>query len=180
VNWLWWAPLGAAVLHIGEEFVYPGGFASWDREFRPAIRSSITPGLHLFVNALLLLACVSVGISGMPGAAIVVSGLRFRSVVPASLSVAGWLALAALLFSNAVFHLVGTYQTKRLSPGVRTGLLLYVPLALVGYWHFMHAGQASAIAAASSASLGGSYHLWASLAHRWRSRRHKEAGPPLS
>jgi hypothetical protein len=28
VSWLWWAPLGAAALHIGEEFVYPGGFAS--------------------------------------------------------------------------------------------------------------------------------------------------------
>ena len=172
VGWLWWAPLGAAVLHIGEEFVYPGGFASWDREYRPSIRSSITPGLHMFVNALLLVACVSVGISGMPGAGMVVGGVRLRSAVPASLSVPGWLAPVALLFSNAVFHLVGTYQMKRLSPGVRTGLLLYVPLALVGYWHFIRAGQVSVIAAAVSASLGGSYHLWASLAHRWRSRSH--------
>jgi len=172
VGWLWWAPLGAAVLHIGEEFVYPGGFASWNREYRSSIRSSITTGLHMFVNALLLVACVSVGISGMPGAGMVVGGVRLRSAVPASLSVPGWLAPVALLFSNAVFHLVGTYQTKRLSPGVRTGLLLYVPLALVGYWHFIRAGQVSVIAAAVSASLGGSYHLWASLAHRWRSRSH--------
>lgn len=104
MSWLWWAPLGAAALHIGEEFVYPGGFASWDREYRPAIRSSITPRLHLVVNVLLLAACTSVGISGMPGAAIVVAGLRLRPVVPASLAVPGWLALAALLFSNAVFH----------------------------------------------------------------------------
>ena len=170
-GWLWWAPFGAAVLHIGEEFVYPGGFASWDREYRPSFRNSITPGLHFVVNALFLVVCASVAISGMPGAAIVVAGLRLRSAVPASLSVPGWLALAALLFSNAVFHAVGTYRTKRLSPGVRTGVLLYVPLALVGYWHFIRAGQVSAVAAGVSASLGGSYHLWASLAHRWRSRR---------
>jgi hypothetical protein len=81
--------------------------------------------------------------------------------------------LAALLFSNAIFHLVGTYQTKRISPGVRTGVLLYVPLAVFGYWHFIRAGQVSLVAAGASALLGGSYHLWAAWAHRWRSRRHE-------
>ena len=123
------------------------------------------------MNALLLAACATVGISGMPGAAIVVGGLRLRSAVPASLSVPGWLTLAALLFSNAVFHLVGTLQTKRMSPGVRTGVLLYMPLALVGYRHFTRAGEVSAVAAVVAASLGGSYHLWAAWAHRWRSQR---------
>jgi len=169
--WLWWAPLGAAVLHIGEEFVYPGGFASWDREYRPSIRSSITAGLHWIVNALLLAACVSVGVSGMPGGAIVVGGVRFRSAVPASLSVIGWLVLGALLFSNAIFHVVGSYRTAKISPGVRTGLLLYIPLAVFGYWHFLHANRVSGAAAGVAALLGGSYHLWASLAHRWRARQ---------
>ena len=134
----------------------------------PSVAGSID---YLVVNALLLAACVTVGISGMPGSAIVVCGLGLRSPIPASLSVPAWLALAALLFSNAVFHLVGTYQTKRLSPGVRTGLLLYVPLALVGYGHFLRTGQVSAIEAAAAALLGGSYHLWASLAHTWRARQ---------
>jgi protein-S-isoprenylcysteine O-methyltransferase Ste14 len=173
VNWLWWAPLGAATLHIGEEFVYPGGFAAWDRDYRPSIRNSITPRLHFIVNALLLAACATVGSSGMPGAALAVGGLRLRSAVPGSLSVPAWLALTALLFSNAIFHLVGTYQTKRISPGVRTGVLLYVPLAVFGYWHFIRAGQVSPVAAGASALLGGSYHLWAAWAHRWRSRRHE-------
>ena len=171
MNWLWWAPLGSAALHIGEEFIYPGGFASWDREYRPSIRSSITARLHFVVNALLLLACASVGISGMPGGAITLGGLRFRSFIPASLAVPAWLALAALLFSNAVFHLVGTYQTNRVSPGVRTGVFLYMPLTIVGYWHFLHTGQAGAVVAGVSALVGGSYHLWASLAHKWRTRR---------
>ena len=170
MSWLWWAPLGAAALHVGEEFVHPGGFASWDREYRPAIRNSITPRLHLVVNALLLAACASVGLAGMPEAAKVAGGLRLRSVIPPSLSVPAWLALTALLFSNAMFHVIGTYQTKRVSPGVRTGVVLYVPLALFGYWHFIETGQASIVAASISAILGGSYHLWAALAHRWRSR----------
>ena len=52
--WVWWAPLAAAGLHIAEEFVWPGGFGDWDRAYRPAIRQSITPGLHVVVNVLLL------------------------------------------------------------------------------------------------------------------------------
>ena len=170
VNWLWWAPLGAAALHIVEEFVYPGGFAAWDRAYRPTIRDSITPRLHIIVNALLLAVCATVGISGMPGAAIAVGGLRLGSSVPASLAVPAWLALAALLFSNAIFHVVGTFQTKRISPGVRTGVLLYMPLAVFGTWHFIRAGEVSPLAAVASARVGGSYHLWAAWAHRWRSR----------
>jgi uncharacterized protein with HXXEE motif len=170
-SWLWWAPLGAAALHIGEEFVYPGGFASWDRAYRPSIRNSITPRMHVVVNALLLVACASVGISGMPGGVVGVGGQRLGSVIPASLAVPGWLALAALLFSNAVFHVVGTCATKRISPGVRTGVLLYVPLALFGYWHFLRAGDVSVVMAGAATAVGGSYHLWAALAHRWRSRR---------
>jgi uncharacterized protein with HXXEE motif len=170
VGWLWWAPLVAAALHIGEEFVYPGGFAEWDRAYRPEIRASITSGLHLVVNALFLFGCAMVGISGAPGGAVVVAGLRFRSAIPESLAVPAWLALAALLFSNAVFHLVGSFQTRRISPGVRTGLLLYMPLALIGYWYFLRTDQVSVGAAIVSAAVGGSYHLWAAMAHRWRAR----------
>lgn len=43
---LWWGPLVAAVLHILEEFVYPGGFAQWDRLYRPQIAGSITSRLR--------------------------------------------------------------------------------------------------------------------------------------
>ena len=154
VSWLWWAPLGAAALHIGEEFVYPGGFATWDRKYRPGVRTSITPMLHFYANALLLLACVAVGASGAPDGVVVVGGIRFRSVIPGSLSAAAWLTLAAVLFSNTVFHLIGTFQTRRVSPGVRTGVVLYVPLALVGYWYFLHTGHVSFVAAALSALVG--------------------------
>jgi hypothetical protein len=133
----------------------------------------MTPRFHVIVNALLLAICATVAISGMPGGVLDFGGARFRSAIPRSLAVPAWLALAALLFSNAIFHVVGTLQTKRVSPGVRTGLLLYVPLALAGYWYFLRSRQVSAGAAFLAAIVGGSYHLWAAYAHRWRARERR-------
>ena len=160
MTWLWWAPLGAAVFHMVEEFVYPGGFARWDRSYRPAIRSSITPRLHVVINVALLLACAQVGFLG---------GETDREV--RGIGVFAWLALAALLFSNALFHVVGTVRTRTRSPGVITGVLLYLPMAFVGYWHFVRGGEASLLTATVAAMLGGSYHFWAGWLHRMRARR---------
>ena len=173
MEWLWWAPLLAAVAHIVEEFVYPGGFADWDRAYRPEIRNSITPRLHLIVNTALILACINVGIAGTTGGAVSLGGVRIGSMTPPQYAVAGWLALAALLFSNAIFHIVGTVQTGRVSPGVRTGLLLYVPLTVYGYWHFLSSGLVSFGVAVFVGLLGGSYHFWASMLHAVRARHSK-------
>jgi hypothetical protein len=157
--WLWWAPLAAASLHIVEEFVFPGGFADWDRRYRPAIRASITPRLHVVVNGALLVLCLQLGLLG-------VSDDAEARAIGAAL----WLAVAALLFSNAIFHIVGTVRTKTRSPGVVTGVLLYVPLAIVGYWQFLIGGLASVWVAALAAAVGGTYHLWAGMLHRARAR----------
>jgi len=171
MTWLWWAPLVAATLHILEEFVYPGGFAEWDRAYRPEIARSITWRLHVVVNGLLLAACATVGAAGMPDGVVEIGGLRFRSAVPATLAAPAWLALVALLASNGVFHLVGSVRTHRLAPGVRTGVLLYMPLAVAGFGYFLGTGRVSVMAACLSALVGGSYHLWASMGHHWRSGR---------
>ncbi len=85
--------------------------------------------------------------------------------------VAAWLTLAALLFSNAIFHLVGAAQTRRYSPGMITGLLLYMPNAVIGYMHFLRGGRATAGTAIVAALLGGSYHFIAFANHRRRSQR---------
>lgn len=174
MNWIWWAPLPAVLAHIFEEFVYPGGFAAWDRECRPKFRNSITPRLHVVINAALVFACLSVGLAGIPGGTVNVGPIRFRSIIPAGYAVAGWLALAALLFSNALFHIVGTVRTRRISPGVRTGLLLYVPLAIVGFWHFLHSDLVPVSTSILAALFGGSYHFWASRLHAARAR-HSES-----
>jgi hypothetical protein len=60
MNWLYWAPFGAASLHILEEFVYPGGFAAWDRRYRPDFSHTITGRFHVIINGLLLVACYDV------------------------------------------------------------------------------------------------------------------------
>jgi hypothetical protein len=150
---MYWWPLGAVVLHIVEEFVFPGGFADWDRSYRPQVRSSITPRFHLVVNAVLVLACLAVGWIG-----------------PSPRGVAAWLTIAALLGTNAVFHVVGSFQTRRYSPGVVTGVLLYVPLAIYGFVYFLRTGQASLPTALAALAIGGSYHLWSSLAHAQRAK----------
>lgn len=160
MTWLWWAPLVAVTLHITEEFVFPGGFAAWDRSYRPAIRKSITPRLHIIINGALLLVCVQVGLLG--GAA---------EVEAQAAGVVLWLAIAALLSSNAVFHGVGTARTKRYSPGLVTAAALYVPLTVLGYWHFLRSGRVSLLTAAVAALVGGSYHFWAALLHQARARR---------
>jgi hypothetical protein len=128
INWLYWAPFGAASLHIVEEFVYPGGFADWDRRYRPGFRKTITPRFHVIVNGLLLVACYDVW------------ALRSSPI-----GVAAWLAVTTLLFANAVWHVAGSVKTRSYSPGALTGLLLYVPLTVYGYAHFLSAGQTSVL-----------------------------------
>ena len=156
---LFWWPLAAAILHIVEEFVFPGGFAAWDRTYRPAYRASITPRLHVIMNGLLILACVSVGTNGAT-----------------PYGVSAWLTLAALLASNAVFHVVGAIKTRAYSPGMATGLLLYIPMAVYGFSHFLTTKQASVGTAVAATALGGSYHLWSAMAH---ARRARNAAVPI-
>ncbi len=160
MRWIWWAPLAAAGMHIVEEFFYPGGFADWDRAYRPAYKASITRRLHFVVNGALLLLCVQVWALA-----------PLERTAARGLAVGMWLAAAALLFSNAVFHVVGTIRSGQRSPGVVTGTLLYVPLALFGYWHFLTTGEIPLLGAVVAAAVGGSYHLWARLAHVARAGR---------
>ena len=170
MKWLWWAPLFAVTLHITEEFFWPGGFADWDRAYRPQIRQSITPRLHVIVNLLLIAFCMNVGLTGLGKAGTVIGGEHLRSGISSNYAGASWIALAALLFSNAIFHFVGTIQTGRYSPGLVTGILLYIPLAIFGCWYFVNGSQVSFGTALVAAALGGSYHLWARMLHALRAR----------
>src|SRR6185503_17328415 len=97
------------------------------------------------MNGLLLLACLSLALNK-----------------PSDTLVAAWLSVSALLASNAVWHIVGALRTRRYSPGVVTGTLLYIPMALHGFAHFTGSRQASVPTALVVAALiGGSYHWWA-------------------
>jgi hypothetical protein len=153
MNVFFWAPMGAAALHMTEEFFIPGGFAAWDRRYRPAISASITPRFHIIINGLLLLLCYDVGATG---------GTPF--------GVALWLGVTALFFSNAIWHVVGAIRTRSYSPGLITGLLLYVPLTVYGYVHLLRSGQAPVTTAILAFAVGASYQFWATAIHRLRTR----------
>jgi hypothetical protein len=152
-DWLPWAPLLAACCHICEEFVWPGGFVEWYRRYRPNA-SRITPRMLVLVNVALLAACVN-----------------YALVAQTTLGVICLLGISALLCSNGLWHVWASVKTHTVSPGVVTGLLLYVPLMIVEFDFYLRAGRVTLWSAAAAALIGGSYHVWSALYHRGGARR---------
>ncbi|HEY1583425.1 MAG TPA: HXXEE domain-containing protein [Chthoniobacterales bacterium] len=150
---LFWLPFCFAALHIFEEFAWPGGFAAWYTAYRPYVAGSLTTRFLILGNALLLVVTFLLGWMGP-------SWSRGLSL---------WLILAALLAANGLFHLRGVIALRRYSPGVVSGVLLYLPLCVWGYWHFIASGEASWQFAAISFMIGASYQLWTDFNHRRRS-----------
>ncbi len=150
-----WSLPAAAVTHIFEEFVFPGGFKAWWQAYRPGTAGSVSTRFLVIINAALLFLCANVA-------------LAVRS--PRGNGVAAWLTVAALLFSNAIFHIIGAFQTGRYSPGMVSGVVLYMPLAVAGYYWFLRTGRASSGTATITALIGGSYHFIAFANHRRRTR----------
>jgi len=142
-----WAPLVAASLHISEEFFVPGGFPAWYRRYRTD-PSRITRRFLVIVNAALLVACCNIALLGRT-----------------PLGVAYWLTIAALLCSNGCWHAWASYKSHAYSPGVVTGLGVYVPLAAYGYSQFARSGATSIGTAAVACIIGGSYQLWSAAYH---------------
>jgi hypothetical protein len=149
-----WAPVVAASAHIFEEFAFPGGFSDWYRRYKPDAAVSFTPAFALGVNALFVLACLA---------------LPWLGSSPRGIAL--WLTLAALLVANACFHILGTIRTHSYSPGIITALVLFIPLAVYGYVHFLQSRQASVGTALSAVLLGGSFNFISAALHRRRARR---------
>lgn len=148
MDWLPWAPLAAACIHMTEEFVYPGGFAAWYRQYR-ANASRITTRFLIIINIALLVVCCDLGLLGRT-----------------TWGVAYWLLIVALLCSNGCWHAWATYKLHGYSPGVITGVAIYVPLAIYGYATFVRSGAASLRTAVLAAVLGSSYQIWSAAYHK--------------
>jgi hypothetical protein len=144
-DWLPWGLLSAVVLHISEEFIFPGGFAVWYRRYR-IDPSRVTPRFLIIVNALLITVCVNIALLGRTGVGVIY-----------------WLIIAAMLCSNGIWHVWASYKSRSYSPGMITGVVIYIPLALYGYRQFVHSGEASVRGALVAAIVGGSYQLWDAL-----------------
>lgn len=146
-----WLPLGAVTLHMIEEFVWPGGFGDWFRRYRPERARSVTTAFLFWINALLVAMALLVALLG--------EGRR---------GVAFWLVVASIGAANGVFHLWASYRSRSYSPGLVTGLVVYVPLALYGFAHFAGNGLASRGTMLEALLVGPAYHLYSAWNHRRR------------
>jgi hypothetical protein len=147
-RWLVWAPLAAACAHIFEEFAWPGGFMVWYREYRGPAASRITPRFLVLINAALLIGCWDAA-----------------AATDTPVTRAFWLAMCAVLGANGCWHLWAAARTHRYSPGVITGVLLYIPLAAYGFATYIGSGRVSVGTAAASAIAGASYPIWSAAFH---------------
>ena len=154
MRWLFAAPLFAVSIHIFEEFVFPGGFPQWYAEYRPEIATSLTMRMLLLINALLVTICACLAIAD-----------------PNSSNAMPWMIVASILFWNAIFHARATFRTQRYSPGLISGLLLYIPLSFFGYFQLVRDGLTSVEAAAGSFVLGSTYHIISLANHKRRARK---------
>ena len=121
-KWIFTALVGAAIVHIFEEYVYPGGFPDALRRLLSRATHLFTPKFHLMVNGLLLLLCLASAFIG-------------KSNLVLSMSVFG------LVFANAVLHIRGAVLTKRYYPGVISAAVIYIPLMVYGYSVFLSSRQ---------------------------------------
>jgi hypothetical protein len=135
MNWIFSAFVVAAVIHVLEEYAYPGGFSDWMRSMNPRFAPWITARFAVIINGLFLLLCV-------------------MGAVVASKSLVFSLSVASLLFFNGLAHLAGTVRAKRYAPGVISGVLLYLPLALYAFCLFAGAGRLTLAAGAMAGLLG--------------------------
>jgi hypothetical protein len=135
MNWIFSAFVVAAVIHVLEEYAYPGGFSDWMRSLNPRFAPWITARFAVIINGLFLLLCVM-------GAVVASKGLVFS------------LSVASLLFFNGLIHLAGTIKAKRYAPGVVSGVLLYLPLSLYAFYLCAGAERLTLAAGAMAGLLG--------------------------
>jgi len=110
MDWIFGAFLVASMIHMIEEYFYPGGFMGVMKRLNPRFAPLVTAPMAIVINGLQLLLCA-------------VTILVGRNLLAFSMSV------AALLFINAFAHMMASLLSKGYAPGVVTGVLLYLPLS---------------------------------------------------
>jgi len=153
IDWLLWAPLTAASLHIFEEFAWPGGFEGWYRKYR-ADAKSVNRRFLVIINVGLWITLLEAALAG-------------RTPIGVLLL----LIFSAILFSNGCWHLWASYKSRTYSPGTITGTLLYLPLAVFEYGGWLQQGRASLAIVIWALVIGCSYPLWSALYHKQSQNR---------
>jgi hypothetical protein len=140
MNWIFRAFVGAAALHVLEEYFYPGGFPDFMKKSSPVFAPFVTTSFAVLINGLFLVLCILGAIFGK-------NDLVFG------------LSIGSLLVFNGLTHLGGSLRARRYAPGLISGLLLYLPLGITAYVLFLRSGQLSLSQASLSVALGIAYQF---------------------
>jgi hypothetical protein len=133
----------AIMLHVTEEFLFPGGFIEWYAKFRPPKTAGVRPGYLVWINTLMIGVCVLPLYLGNSAQGISI-----------------WYCVAAIAAVNACFHIFGVVSLKIYSPGVITGTLLYIPLFFIGSRDLLVAGSISWTKAIVCVAAAIGYHVF--------------------
>jgi hypothetical protein len=131
------------MLHVTEEFLFPGGFIEWYQELVPSKAAGIRPGYLVWINTLMIGVCV------LP---------VWLGETPHGIGV--WYTVTAIAGINACFHIIGVFKLKKYSPGVVTGVLLYLPLFIYGSWYLLSSGGLGIIKLIVTLSVAIGYHIF--------------------
>lgn len=149
---LWLLPI-FVILHIVEEFVYPGGFLQWYRNYKSEISPSFTVRYIAAINLILFILCM----------------IPLSLDLPHAISL--WLSMASVVFFNALFHIRAVIKLKRYSPGTITSALLYIPLTIYGFWFVLSNNFASAGTVIVSSVVGLIYLWFSEFNHGRRAKK---------
>jgi hypothetical protein len=140
MTWIFVGFLIASMLHMVEEFFFPGGFMTVMKRMNPTFAPFVNVPAAVVINGLQLMLCIIVIFVGR-------SNLAFS------------LSAASLLFINGLMHLGGAIRLKGYAPGVITGSVLYLPLSVFAFYYFMTSGELTMLDAITAAWLGMLYQI---------------------
>lgn len=134
----------AAMLHVTEEFLFPGGFANWYARLVPSkTEKKNNGGFLVWINTVMMCA--------------IAFAIHFGDT-PAGHKI--WYDVAAILVANACFHIWGVFKLKTYSPGVVTAVLFYIPLFILGTVQLVGTGILPWYRALFSIALGIGFHAF--------------------
>lgn len=140
MSWVFVAFLIASILHMTEEYFFPGGFMEVMRRFNPRFAPYVTMPMAIVVNGLQLVLCA---LAVVVGNKILVLGM----------------SVAALLFINGLMHVGASIREKGYVPAMATGLLLYMPISAYAYHRILTDGRLTITGLLVTVALGIVYQL---------------------
>ncbi|MCX6006525.1 MAG: HXXEE domain-containing protein [Chloroflexi bacterium] len=140
MTWIFAGFLIASILHMVEEYFFPGGFMTVMKRMNPDFAPFVNVPMAVVINGLQLVLCIIVIFVGR-------SNLAFS------------LSAASLLFINGLAHLGGSIRLKGYVPGVVTGSVLYLPLSIYAFYYFTASGELNVLDTVTAAWLGMLYQI---------------------